>query len=129
MINFNIDRETETAKCEIKGSTVELAMETLFMVKEIYKGINEQSEGAGKSYKKFILDMIDKTFFTDDELEKATEKAQEENQKLLKEIDNLLDTLRDSLNMRANNSEKRKKDIHDMDSEEFRRWLSEGDNE
>lgn len=129
MINFNLDKETETAKCEIKGSTMELAMETLFMVKEIYKGINEQSEGAGKSYKKFILDMIDKTFYTDDELKKAAEKAQEDNQKLLEEIDNLLDTLRDSLNMRANNSEKRKKDICDMDSEEFRRWLSEGDNE
>lgn len=129
MINFNLDRETETAKCEIKGSTMELAMETLFMVKEIYKGINEQSEGAGKSYKKFILDMIDKTFYTDDELKKAAEKAQEDNQKLLEEIDNLLDTLRDTLNMHANNSEKRKKDIRDMDSELFRRWLSEGDNE
>ena len=133
MIKFNIDRESEDSSCEIKGTTMELCMETIFMIRQIYIGIKEKDEYAASRFKGTLVDLIDTAFLTPEEMKAQSEKAKEENEKLLKELDNALDALKDALKMRFQGNEeteeKKEKNLYNMDPEEFRKWLSEGDNE
>lgn len=133
MIKFNIDRESEDSSCEIKGTTMELCMETIFMIRQIYVGIKEKDEYAASRFKRTLVELIDKAFLTPEELDAQNKKVKEENEKLLKELDGALDALKDALKMRFQNNEetdeKKEKNLYDMDPEEFRKWLSEGDNE
>lgn len=133
MIKFNIDRESEDSSCEIKGTTMELCMETIFMIRQIYIGIKEKDEYAASRFKRTLVELIDKAFLTPEELDAQNKKVKEENDKLIKELDSALDALKDALKMRFQNNEetdeKKEKNLYDMDPEEFRKWLSEGDNE
>ena len=133
MIKFNIDRESEDSSCEIKGTTMELCMETIFMIRQVYIGIKEKDEYAASRFKRTLVELIDTAFLTPEELDARNEKAKEENDKLLKELDGALDALKDALKMRFQDNEEKKekkeKNLYNMDPEEFRKWLSEGDNE
>lgn len=133
MIKFNIDRESEDSSCEIKGTTMELCMETIFMIRQIYVGIKEKDEYAASRFKRTVVELIDTAFLTPEELDARNKKTKEENEKLLKELDGALDALKDALKMRFQNNEeteeKKEKNLYNMDPEEFRKWLSEGDNE
>ena len=133
MIKFNIDRENNDSSCELKGTTMELCMETIFMIRQVYIGIKEKDEYAASRFKRTLVELIDTAFLTPEELDAQNAKAKEENEKLLKELDSALDALKDALKMRFQNDEekeeKKEKNLYNMDPEEFRKWLSEGDNE
>lgn len=74
---------------EISGSFLEIMADTVTIVDELYKSINEQDEYAGKLFKKFIEDnKLNDMIFHMDEEELKMDRKMEELKKNREELKN-----------------------------------------
>lgn len=87
MIKF----DTNEAKIGISGSVIDVASESMFMIRQIYKLICEENKDAGEKFKKLICTDIEDCFLSDEEILKRTE----EMEKRVERISKLFDILKE----------------------------------
>lgn len=120
-----IKYDTNESKIEVNGTVIDIAAESSFMIRQIYKLIREENPDAGERFKEMICNSIKDCFLSDEEIRERT-KAME---KRVEMISKLLDVLNDisGLAKGAKTEETpENKDIRqaDFDSEKaFNEWF------
>lgn len=121
MIKF----DTKESKIEVNGTVIDIAAESSFIIRQIYKLISEENPDAGERFKEMICNSIKDCFLSDEEIRERT-KAME---KRVETISKLLDVLNDipglAKGAKTENSSENK-DIRqaDFDSEKaFNEWF------
>lgn len=123
MIKF----DTNDSKIEINGTVLDMAAESSFMIRQIYKIIREKNPDAGEGFKELICNGIKDCFLSDEELHERTI----EMEKRVENISKLFDILKEMSGISKDEKTEEtpeNKDIRqtDFDSEKaFNEWFHE----
>lgn len=120
-----IKYDTNEAKIEINGSIINIAAESTYMIRQIYKLICEENKEAGERFKKMMCTSIEDCFLSDEEIEKRTKEMEAK----VKRITKLFDFLKEMSDIAKDDESEEtpeNKDIRaaDFDSEKaFNEWF------